>query len=181
MIICIIAYAITIPFVAFILVDQAKLDKRLGDLLRDTVHLMVGISAKREEKPKPFSLPDYFDRMEKLHLKLMQEREERKPQIITLWWGFDGLRLNQDGTTKWVSRRPAKKESIKTGTSHKAMNQCCTDTETLQKQLLRARLAQSQINVSQQIFNQELINSIKPIYPTYSSFGRDIYGNIYRG
>lgn len=58
------------------------------------------------EPPVPFSVPDYLDRMEKLHLKAMQERENEQAHIIVLWWGFDGLRLNADGTMEWISRRP---------------------------------------------------------------------------
>lgn len=38
-------------------------------------------------------------------LKLQEEREKQEPYLITLWWGFDGLRLNADGSTEWISRR----------------------------------------------------------------------------
>lgn len=29
-------------------------------------------------------------------------------QTIVLWWGLDGLRMNEDGTLEWVSRRKSK-------------------------------------------------------------------------
>lgn len=61
----------------------------------------------------PFSVPDYLNRMEKLHLKALQERENEEPHIIVLWWGFDGLRLNADGTTEWINRRP-KEDYVRT-------------------------------------------------------------------
>lgn len=66
-----------------------------------------------EPPPVPFSVPDYLDRMEKLHLKALQERESEEPHIIVLWWGFDGLRLNADGTREWISRRP-KEDYVRT-------------------------------------------------------------------
>lgn len=47
---------------------------------------------------KPFDI-------EKECLKLQEELEKQDPYIITLWWGFDGLRLNEDGSTEWISRR----------------------------------------------------------------------------
>lgn len=50
------------------------------------------------------SLYEPFD-IEKECLKLQEEREKQDPYLITLWWGFDGLRLNADGSTEWISRR----------------------------------------------------------------------------
>lgn len=58
---------------------------------------------------KPFSLQEYLERRENLALELIAEQEAREPYVITLWWGFDGLRLNADGTTEWISRRPEPK------------------------------------------------------------------------
>lgn len=30
----------------------------------------------------------------------------REKYSTTLWWGYDGLRLNEDGTSEWISRMP---------------------------------------------------------------------------
>ena len=51
-----------------------------------------------------FSVSEYFDRMEKVSLEIL-ETMEPIDKTITLWWGFDGIRLSEDGTSKWVSRR----------------------------------------------------------------------------
>lgn len=51
---------------------------------------------------KPFSVTEYFDRMERESLKLAERKQQ---YLIVLWWGFDGLRLNEDGTTEWISRK----------------------------------------------------------------------------
>ena len=58
---------------------------------------------------KPFSLQEYLERREKLALELIGEQEAWEPYVIVLWWGVDGLQLNADGTTEWISRRPEPK------------------------------------------------------------------------
>lgn len=59
--------------------------------------------------------PKRFDREAEL-LKIMEdaERNREKHQIV-LWLGLDGLRLNDDGTTEWISRRKKETEQEKTG------------------------------------------------------------------
>lgn len=49
-------------------------------------------------------LSEYLSRIEKTTLDIL-ESVEPIDKTITLWWGFDGIRLNEDGTTEWVSRR----------------------------------------------------------------------------
>lgn len=51
-----------------------------------------------------FSVSEYFDRIEKASLEIL-ETMELIDKTITLWWGFDGIQLSEDGTSKWVSRR----------------------------------------------------------------------------
>lgn len=50
------------------------------------------------------SVYDYLDRMEKAALEI-EESKEPIDAVIVLWWGLDGLRLNEDGTMEWISRR----------------------------------------------------------------------------
>lgn len=40
------------------------------------------------------------------YLKILKERERMEKHKIVLWWGFDGLQFNDDGTSEWISRRP---------------------------------------------------------------------------
>lgn len=66
---------------------------------------------QKSETPKleiePFSVPAYFARMEKATLDILQKQEPIDKTII-LWWGLDGLRLNEDGTLEWISRKKPK-------------------------------------------------------------------------
>ena len=52
----------------------------------------------------PFVVSEYLDRIENTCIK-MWEDQTPVDKTITLWWGLDGLKLEQDGTTKWVSRK----------------------------------------------------------------------------
>lgn len=56
------------------------------------------------EAIEPFVASEYFSRMEKAALDIL-EAQEPIDQTIILWWGLDGLRLNEDGTLEWVSRK----------------------------------------------------------------------------
>lgn len=62
--------------------------------------------------------PEYFSRermtktpaqileeQENFILELQEEKEKREQYEIVLWWGLDGLKLNNDGTSEWISRR----------------------------------------------------------------------------
>lgn len=59
---------------------------------------------QHQAKTEPFIVSEYYDRMEKAALDIL-EHQEAVEQTIILWWGLDGLRLNEDGTLEWVSRR----------------------------------------------------------------------------
>lgn len=56
---------------------------------------------------EPFSATAYFDRMEKATLDIL-EKQEPVDKTIILWWGLGGLRLNEDGTLEWISRKKPK-------------------------------------------------------------------------
>lgn len=57
-----------------------------------------------------FSVYEHLERIEKAYLEILETRQPIS-QSITLWWGLDGLRLKEDGTTEWISRRKPKAES----------------------------------------------------------------------
>lgn len=56
-----------------------------------------------EEAIPPFKLSEYFERMEKVHISML---EDRKPidWTITLWLGLNGLKISEDGSFKWITR-----------------------------------------------------------------------------
>ncbi len=55
-------------------------------------------------KPAPFIVSEYLERMEKAGIEVLENREPIERTII-LWWGLDGLRLNEDGMLEWISRK----------------------------------------------------------------------------
>lgn len=61
-------------------------------------------SSSQNNDAKPFVVSEYLTRIEKASIEIL---ESRKPveQIVILWWGLDGLRLNEDGTAEWISRK----------------------------------------------------------------------------
>lgn len=56
------------------------------------------------ELAKPYSASEYFARIEQTALDIL---DEQKPidRTIILWCGMDGIRLNEDGTLEWISRK----------------------------------------------------------------------------
>lgn len=60
-----------------------------------------------QAKTEPFIVSEYYDRMEKAALDIL-EQQEPVDQTIILWWGLDGLRMNEDGELELVSRRKPK-------------------------------------------------------------------------
>lgn len=63
---------------------------------------IVGIET---EDCTPFIVSEYLSRIEQEHVKILDERDKEPAYIITLWLGLDGLRMNEDGTFEWVSRK----------------------------------------------------------------------------
>lgn len=70
------------------------------------------ISEKPNEKGRieplePFILSEHFSRMEQASLDIL-ENQESVDKTIILFWGMDGLRLNEDGSLEWISRKKPK-------------------------------------------------------------------------
>ncbi len=69
----------------------------------------VGLPRRKKTDVKitgsDFSVGDYLENIEKVHLSILEEQENQEPYIITLWWGLDGCRLNDAGEVEWISRR----------------------------------------------------------------------------
>lgn len=86
---------------------------RLLDFLKDEIFAPFGerirsLFHKEEHAPEEtenfHSVSQYLADMEKALLELLEERPP-KDRAITLWWGLDGLRLNENGSIETVSRR----------------------------------------------------------------------------
>lgn len=79
----------------------------VGEWLRDLFGPELGYT----ESTRPFVVSEYLTRIEKASLDIL---ESRKPtdKTIVLWFGLDGLRLNEDGAMKWVSRKKKPTEAV---------------------------------------------------------------------
>lgn len=86
----------------YVIHDIRKPSELMLRMEHDLDRLITGDSVQ------PFSLSAYFDRIEMVHVKLLQEREQNPvSKVIELWWGLDGIRLLEDGTTEWVRKGAA--------------------------------------------------------------------------
>ena len=86
-----------------------------------SLHYMINerpYESKQLQPPDPFVVSEYYDQMEKAALDIL-EQQEPVDQTIILWWGLDGLRLNEDGTLEWVNRRKPSMQLIS------SLQQCC--------------------------------------------------------
>lgn len=133
---------------------------------------------------KPFSVTEYLDRMERESLKLAYQSEE---YLIVLWWGFDGLRLNEDGTAEWISRRNEPKPifawtpdgggggcgfeystaRLLDGSVFTYETQCAIEDIDDAMQAQAQALQALQLQTLQTIQYGNVINSIRPAYQTY--------------
>ena len=62
---------------------------------------------QHQAKTEPFIVSEYYDQIEKAALDIL-EHQEPVDQTIVLWWGLDGLWLNEDGELEWISRKTPK-------------------------------------------------------------------------
>lgn len=194
MIIRIIAASITFYFVisivSVIVKDRWEHDRQMERM----IHMMEDRLWHTERKP--FSVTEYLDSMEKLHIDLHRQREAEKREPVVLWWGMDGMRINEDGTTEWISKRPEEEpEPAPTTISAgyiQAENIICTDilgetwttcVQTPRDQLveLNQRLLAENIHAIQLIRQQRMGDFIRSQYlDECLHTARDIHGNIIR-
>lgn len=60
-------------------------------------------------KEPTWSVSAYYERMEEALIEILS-RQKPVDQTITLWWGLDGLRLNEDGSLEWISKKKPEPE-----------------------------------------------------------------------
>lgn len=58
-----------------------------------------------------FSVSEYLQHIEDASSEIQQQKEPVDRTII-LWWGVDGLRMNEDGSFEWISRRKKELEPV---------------------------------------------------------------------
>lgn len=62
------------------------------------VFLIRKLLDKKQKKQERIYSPEH---------KSIDLYKDREPYQLTLWWGDNGLRFNEDGTTKWINKNPA--------------------------------------------------------------------------
>ncbi|NBI08654.1 hypothetical protein D1641_01290 [Colidextribacter sp. OB.20] len=65
------------------------------------------------QSKEPFSVAEYMDRIDRAQVEILSN-QKTVDQTIILWWGLDGLRLNEDGILEWITRKKKTPKPSKT-------------------------------------------------------------------
>lgn len=161
-------------------------------------YYIISLSEKKRKSPseifadigqsmidEPFSVSSYYARIEKTSLDIL---DAKKPvdQIIILWWGLDGLRLNEDGELEWISRKKPepvnqnvfyqtaqKMEQAIAQVSRPFDYSMCQSTQA-QINALQAQNTALQMQAAQQAQNMAMMAALQSYivpYPTYPDRG----------
>ena len=152
-----------------------------------TIHYLINKEHFEKAEPlepsKPFIVSEYYDRTEKAALDIL-ETQEPVDQTIILWWGLDGLRLNEDGSLEWVSRKKLKPVNqnvswqLCQNVTYIPQFDACQSTQATREQLFNLNMQlqmanfnvamQNQINGFDSAFQRYMVQA--PIYPAYPSY-----------
>lgn len=156
------------------------------------------LTVDEHKNVEPFCVSDYLKRTIELSDKLQHGKEQSDNYRLILWWGIDGLRLNDDDLCEWIKKEIIKYTSLSStnGGWYKSMVQqtCCTS----QYSRLDALLQVQQCNINQcqqscidelQMQNtilqlqcaqqQQIQNMIDTIHPQMGSTSNFLLGGYY--
>lgn len=132
-----------------------------------------------------FRVSEYLDRIEQVHLEILEQQKPVNHEFV-LWWGLDGLRLNEDGTTEWITRKKpelvqqlAPIQPCQTGMLQNPFSMC-QNTAATREQIygLKMQSEMASYNVALQYsmhgFNQALQGQLQ--YPVY--YPHYLYGGV---
>lgn len=134
--------------------------------------------ALRETVVKKFNVSEYLARTEKENLEILENRKSVDKTII-LWWGFDGLRLNEDGLIEWISRKKQSpisqnvfRQPWQTGRLTMQYDMCQSTQAKIDA--LMAQNMQSQVQAWQVEQNRQMVNALQgcaiPTLTTYAPY-----------
>lgn len=110
------------------------------------------------QRPAEFIVSEYYDRIEKVHLNIL-ENQTPIDRTIILWWGLDGLRLNEDGMLEWINRKK------RMPTPQNVFYQPCQSMGTYSGfdmcQSAQSTIDTLQIQATQQIQNVAMANALQ--------------------
>lgn len=116
------------------------------------------LTVDEHKNVEPFCVSDYLKRTIELSDKLQHGKEQSDNYRLILWWGIDGLRLNDDGSYEWIKKEIIKFNTLPspTGAWHESMVQqtCCASQYPRLDDLLQVQ--QCNINQCQQSRIDEL-------------------------
>lgn len=127
-------------------------------------------SEPQSKDAEPFVVSEYLARIEKAHLEIL-ERQKPVEQIIILWWGLDGLRLNGNGTSEWISRKKSapvpQNVFYQPAQTIAPMPQydMCQDTQATREQIMALKMQLNMVN-----FNSALQAQMRAINAATQSY-----------
>ena len=135
-------------------------------------HVGLRTRTQKEQLPEhsePFVISKYYARIEQVALDILEHREP-VDQTIILWWGLDGLRLNEDGTAEWISRKkpPPVPQNVFYQPCQAIISppqyDMCQSTKA-QIDALMAQNMQLQVQAWQAEQNRQMINALQTTIP----------------
>ena len=136
-----------------------------------TVHYLINerpYGGEPLEPLEPFVVSEYYDRIERTALEILESREPVDRTII-LWWGLDGLKLTEDGKLDWVSRK--KQKPVLQNVSYQPCRSIApmpqyTMCQSTQAQIdaLKYQNTMLQIQAAQAAQNMMIVNSLAGYY-----------------
>lgn len=117
-----------------------------------------------------FSVYEHLERIEKAYLEILETRQPIS-QSITLWWGLDGLRLNEDGTLEWISRKKCKQRPNNDLIHYENEMEKLRDLYRMASQINAPSLAmQTIMSQMQTVQNAAIISQLQPPMPGYLGY-----------
>lgn len=114
---CILAYGFSGLFIALYYANKSEKNNKIVKMKLHKLNKQISSS---DNNKKLFCVSAYLDRIEKAWIEILQESEKEPKTEFVLWLGLDGLRINDDGTSEWISRRDPKQ--LDTGVFSQPLN-----------------------------------------------------------
>lgn len=163
---------LVIFFIVFFEAIKAQVDSN------HTQEILNTITTTIVQNYKPWSLSEYYDRIEKVSLDIVSEKKKNDNYKLTLWLLSDGLQLNEDGTTQWIKREHEEENQAEENkpiqdfvpqNSFQNMQNVSPSYQTLNsiQSQINCLQFQNQYSLLQQQMQLQTQNMINPVYQSY--------------
>ena len=156
--------------------ERAEMQRMISDMIQSATPKWIA--------------PEYLSRIEKASVEIMSQAEP-VDKIIVLWWGLDGLRMNEDGSLEWISRKEPEKKSVNQNLSMAHiinpldMRNMCQSTraqiEELQAKIDAFKMENSIQQINTQVIAQMQLPPLQTIYPAYMQRPQYPYPPYFQG